>query len=853
MLTLKEIKKDYQAGDNVVHALRGVSLEFRANEFVSILGASGCGKTTLLNIIGGLDRYTDGELLIGGVSTKNYTDKDWDVYRNHRVGFVFQTYNLIPHQTVLGNVELALTLSGVSKTERRRRAEETLEKVGLRTELNKLPNQLSGGQMQRVAIARALVNDPEILLADEPTGALDTETSVQIMELIREIAGDRLVVMVTHNPELAERYSTRIVRLSDGLVVSDTAPCDGAEQTGGAASPRAETVTKTAMSYQTAMELSGRNLIAKKKRTTITGIAGSIGIIGVSLVLALRGGFGTYMSGMEKDMLSRYPLTISQNSLDYASILQAMEGGDADVDISRLDDSVYVNALLTKLAGNVMSKNNFSQEYLEYLDGLDEDHYHAKRVEYGGDVGNNLFHNVSFTAADENGNEKEHSYMMSLNGIVNMFEQSFTENTTVGSYEIVTQVYEFLMNSFFEIPSNRDYVLSQYDLVAGTYPEETSENEFLLVLNNDGGMTDLMLAQLGLLSMDEVLELFQKDPLEAETVSYLSYEQILANEYLYYPNDAIYTYAALPSLGSLDSVWQRTAWYSPSGISIQQSRGTKMKISGILRPKSTTEYGALYSGLGYMSGFSAKYVADCRASRIVTATDQAQKETQEVWSVEFVDLLKSLTADKIDPTCKQVQRRDLGGLAQPYKISYFIKDFEHKDAVTAYLDRWNEEIKSGDQSAQVQYSDTVAVLMIFIRNVLDATTYTLVAFTAISLVVSSMMIGIITYVSVVERTKEIGVLRSLGARKKDIRRLFNAETFLIGLAAGVFGVLTAYVLSLPVNLILYALTAIPNLATLPLWQALVMVAVSVILTLVGGWIPANAAANKDPVIALRTE
>lgn len=876
MLTLRNIKKDYAMGDNVVHALRGVSLNFRPNEFVSILGASGCGKTTMLNIIGGLDRYSEGDLVINGVSTKDYKDKDWDVYRNHRIGFVFQSYNLIPHQTVLGNVELALTIAGVSKVERRQRAVEALKKVGLEAELKKRPNQLSGGQMQRVAIARALVNNPEILLADEPTGALDNETSLQIMELIREIAGERLVIMVTHNPELAEKYSSRIVRLSDGLVISDSNPYDGVseevvekaqEEPIDQPQKSAEKAAKkpfgkkeqASMSYRTALGLSGRNLVAKKGRTAITSIAGSIGIIGVSLVLALRGGFTTYIANTEKDMLSAYPITITETTLDYANIIQAMEEGNADVDLSRLNDSLYVNSFLTKLANNMMSTNVITQEYIDYVNQIDSEHYYAKQFIYGGDIGNNLFKYLEFDPPKAEGAEGEEvetepmKYTMSLTNMLSMYQGQLENSEDADEYQSFSMMFGSVESVMYEMPDNEDYIRSQYDVVAGEYPDASSQNEFVLVLNSDGGMTDLVMAQLGLLSMEEVVALFEKnvDPNSKNEATYISFEEIMQHKYLYYPNDVVYQKAKM--MGQEGDIWykhgddQLGAKMAPylSGLSFDLSKGMEIKIGCILRAKESTSYGSLSSGLAYMPGFTQKYLADCRASAIAKETE----EKQTVWSLPFGDVL----AGKMQPKPMDTTLRELGGEEMPNYIGIFVKDFDHKDAVTEHLKKWNTEIKKDNEAEQIDYSDTVAILMKLVRGMLDAVTYVLVAFTAISLVVSSVMIGVITYVSVVERTKEIGVLRSLGARKKDIRRLFNAETFLIGLTAGAFGIGITYALSVPINLILKALTGIGTLAALPIGQALAMVVVSVVLTLISGLIPANAAAKKDPVIALRTE
>ena len=868
MLQLKNVTKDYVTAGATVHALKGVSLEFRANEFVSILGASGCGKTTLLNIIGGLDRYTQGDLIINGVSTKNYKDRDWDVYRNHRVGFVFQSYNLIPHQTVLGNVELALTIAGVSKAERRQRAAEALKKVGLGKEIKKRPNQLSGGQMQRVAIARALVNNPEILLADEPTGALDSETSVQIMELIREIAGERLVIMVTHNPELAQQYSSRIVRLHDGLVLSDSNPYDSAEEKKSllaemqkrglteeqfrvwrAAKKQGEKKKETAaMSYRTALGLSGRNLRAKKGRTAMTSFAGSIGVIGVSLVLALSGGFNTYIANTEKDMLSAYPVEITETTLNYASIMQTMQSGNSKVDLSQLGDKIYVNSFLTKLANNMMSTNKITDEYVAYLNEIDEENYYAMQMLYGGDIGNNLVKRVEFSKTIA-GNKMEFSCDMSLNALLTMFQGQLQTEEGAADYGSFASMFGTVQSVTYEMPDNEEYILSQYDVVAGEYPDASDEHSLVLVLNNDGGMTDLVLAQLGILGLEDVLELFQKGEENADSVRYIPYDELLQTTYEYYPNDAVYLEYETTVEDDFGQTVQKEFWRNAGFPTAQnlmfqtsdldKTMKSDLKIGCILQAKDSTTYGSLSSGLAYMKGFSEKYLADCRTSKI------AQDGTsQRVYSYQMM---------KNEYKVEEVALRTLGGELLPNNVKIYVKDFDAKDVVTAHLDRWNDEIKVDDEGAQIQYTDTVAVLMTLVRSMLDAVTYVLVAFTAISLVVSSVMIGVITFVSVVERTKEIGVLRSLGARKKDIRRLFNAETFLIGLLSGAIGVGFTYAVSVPINLILGHLTGIATLAALPIHEGIIMVAVSVVLTLVSGLIPAQAAAKKDPVIALRTE
>lgn len=882
MLKLVNIKKDYVSAGNVVPALKGVSLCFRKNEFVSILGASGCGKTTLLNIIGGLDHYTSGDLIIGGISTKDYTDRDWDVYRNHRIGFVFQSYNLIPHQTVLGNVELALTIAGLGKEERRRRAAEALEKVGLKDELHKRPNQLSGGQMQRVAIARALVNNPEILLADEPTGALDSTTSIQIMELIREIAGERLVIMVTHNPELAEQYSSRIVRLSDGLVVSDSNPHEielpQAEQPTelqgkGKKQDKTDVKEKASMSFATALSLSGRNLYAKKARTTVTSIAGSIGIVGVSLVLALSGGFNAYIAKTEKDMLSAYPLTIQEQTMSFASIMESMSAIGNKVDLDKLDDRIYVDSYLSKLANGMMSFNTINQEYLDHLQAMDEESYYAMQYLYGGVISNNIFKEFTMPEASQGGGNTQNngtqtpampSYKthLSLTAIQDVYSamsktlgqqgalpdldgdegEGDSDSSSSENYDSISRIISTMQEAIYEMPDSPEYILSQYDEVYGTLPDSSSTDELTLVINKDGSMTDVILAQLGLISMDEFLGYLKSDN---SAVQEISFEELASQTFTYYPNDSIYQTvdptAAVP-------VWKRSST-SLEGLPYGQlANGRTLKIACILRAKQDTTYGSLMSGLAYTKGFADAYRADSTASNFVKAYNSTSADAE---MTVYCDDYSGSTTNMM--LTQKITLRQAGGAEMPNLIKIYAKDFDTKDTIVAHLDKWNDEIKVDDESAKIEYTDTLAILMTLVRSMLDAVTYVLVAFTAISLVVSSVMIGVITYVSVVERTKEIGVLRSLGARKSDIRNLFNAETFIIGLLSGGIGVGATYLLSLPINAILGTLTGISTLAALPVWQAIVMVVISVVLTLISGLIPAQSAAKKDPVIALRTE
>lgn len=880
MLQLKDIKKDYKTAGTVVHALKGVSLEFRANEFVSVLGASGCGKTTLLNIIGGLDHYTSGDLVIRGVSTKDYTDRDWDVYRNHRIGFVFQSYNLIPHQTVLGNVEIALTIAGCSKEERKKRALDALKRVGLEEQVNKHPNQLSGGQMQRVAIARALVNNPEILLADEPTGALDSTTSVQIMDLIREIAGERLVIMVTHNPELAEKYSSRIVRLQDGLVISDSNPYDSAQERRelearlkkkGITDAQAKAwkkrklekenagSEKAAMAFSTSLGLSARNLRAKKGRTVITSIAGSIGIISVCLVLALSNGFNRYILKTEEDMLSYYPLQITETSIDMTSIMSGMSSSSEMPDLSELDDKVYVNSFLTKIAKGMTVTNNLSDDYLSYIEKMDEDLYYAVQYGYGTTLSDNLFTGVTTGVSADTAKQQ----YMSLSTLKEFYIQEL--NTHASEYAQLSYMVDYLGSVVHRMPGTDDltderyeeYIATQYDVVAGQFPQ--AENEAVLVIGGNNDATDLLLAQLGFIEEYNFLSLFEKGESTADDYLTISFEDILRKEFTLYYNDSVYSQ-------STSMVYPFTYNGEKKSLDATENEGMKIKVSGILRLKDGLTYGCLSGGLNLTEQTVESYIAKNMQSKIVTWMNDpknaitTEKDGQKItiyrspseylngYYYRYIDegtgLEGYLTTDQSRAL------RSLGGDDSPNSISFYPKDFASKDKILSYLDAWND---SHDESERVTYTDTVGLMMGMVQTMLNAVTYVLVAFTAISLIVSSVMIGVITYVSVVERTKEIGVLRSLGARKRDIKNLFNAETFLIGLFAGIIGVGVTYLLSIPINLIFGALTGISSLAALPFYQGLIMVFISIVLTLISGLVPAKSAAKKDPVIALRTE
>ena len=900
MLQLKDIKKDYLSGNNTVHALKGVTLNFRENEFVSILGASGCGKTTLLNIIGGLDHYTDGDLVICGKSTKDYKDHDWDVYRNHRIGFVFQSYNLIPHQTVLGNVELALTIAGVSKAERRQRAMDALCKVGLEAEMHKRPNQLSGGQMQRVAIARALVNNPEILLADEPTGALDTTTSIQIMELIREIAGERLVIMVTHNPEIAEQYSTRIVRLQDGLVISDSNPYESEDypvmtqtldeskqdKKQMRALKRAERKKreKSSMAFTTSLGLSSRNLLTKKGRTAVTSIAGSIGIISVCLVLALSNGFNNYIQKTQEDMLSSNPLEITETTINLQAIMSGMNSANDMPDLSQIGDRVYVNSFLTNIAQGMTVTNDLSDEYLAYINAMDTNLYTAIVYGSGMEISNNLFTQVQVET-----NGQTQTTVRSLSSLKEYYKDQLSSQD--GKYGELAYLVDYLGSIYGKMPGTTDitadnfgaYVKEQYEVVEGHFPQKA--NEAVLVVGENNDMTDLTLAQLGFIGEKEFLALFSQENEEVgnseKNGMMIDFADIIGKPFMLNYNDAIYTQ-------STDTEYLYDYQGTRAGLALSgENTGVEVKISGILRLKDGYNYGCLGSGLYLTEQLLNEYQAvnmkselaqtlrDQQAKSIELAVLKQMLDGKELNSEEYKQVAGMIKAYVDTGLFRRASRnletyytyvekdemkyyslytdtalRAVGGKDKVNSIEIYTDNFENKDAVLAYLDEWNN---THDSDKQVKYTDTVGMMLMMVETMLNAITYVLVAFTAISLVVSSVMIGIITYVSVVERTKEIGVLRSLGARKRDIKNLFNAETFIIGLTSGLFGVGVTYLLSLGINGLLGALTGITTLASLPIRSAFIMVCVSVGLTLISGLIPAKAAAKKDPVIALRTE
>ena len=773
MLELKNLSKNYYAGDTTVEALKNIDLKFRKNEFVSILGPSGCGKTTMLNIVGGLDKYTSGDLLIDGLSTKQYKDSDWDAYRNTTIGFVFQNYNLISHLSVLENVEMALTLSGVSAKERKERATKVLIDVGLKSEIKKKPNQLSGGQMQRVAIARALVNNPKILLADEPTGALDSKTSDQIMKLIKIISKDRLVIMVTHNAKIANKYSDRLINLLDGEIVSDSKPANGDVKYGGNLIN-----TKTSMNFWTAIKSSWKNLITKKGRTIITAIAGSIGIVGIALVLAISNGMTSYVGDLESDSLAGFPITISSQVVSFESMRGSGPDfmGDATTTVLDFpdDDTIFS---YDQSANTSLHTNIFTEEVIEYVDGLDE----------------SLYNSIAYTSA------------ISL--------QLLTE-TTSGTYDLV-EVDNSASSGFFggtsaygELPSNQDFVESQYDILEGTYP--TNYNEVVLVVDSANQLDTDILEALGFDIEEEY-----------------SFDDFIGKEYKIIPNDLFYSQIGdvFVANSNLEAMYK-------------DSEAITLSIVGILRVNEDATSEVLNSGIAYTTGLTDYMLTDSEVSDIVVA-QLANTDVNVLTGQAFNELI---TYDYV--------MQMIGGDSTPTAIQIYPMNFEAKDEIKVYLDEYNVGL---DEEDTIIYTDLAEQLSGTISSMVDTITIILAAFAGISLIVSSIMIGIITYVSVIERTKEIGIMRSLGARKKDISRIFTAESLLIGLGSGIIGIAFYVLLSLPVNAVLGNLIGVTGFASLGVTYAVGLVALSCVLTLVSGIIPSKIAANKDPVTALRTE
>ena len=895
MLELNDIKKDYVSGSTTVSALKGINLRFRDCEFVSILGQSGCGKTTMLNIIGGLDKYTSGDLKINGVSTKNYKDRDWDFYRNNSIGFVFQSYNLIPHQTVLSNVELALTLSGVSKAERKKRAIEALEKVGLGEQIHKKPNQMSGGQMQRVAIARALVNNPDILLADEPTGALDTETSIQIMELLKEISKDRLIIMVTHNPELAKNYSTRIVKLLDGVITDDSDPYTLEDMEADIKAKEAAKVKasekknkksgkkqKTSMSFFTALSLSFNNLMTKKTRTILTAFAGSIGIIGIAMILSISNGIQLYIDRVQRDTLSSYPITLQAESIDISSMVSSMTG-NSDSEEHEDKSKIYSNDIMGDMINTMVKevKSNNLSEFKKYIEngGSDIKSY-VSDIQYSYDVPLNIYMKDTSNGVEQ------------LNPST-MFDSIYGEGATSTSSAMSSGMGMGMFSNssvWNQLLGNQQVLDEQYDVLAGHWPE--NYNEVVLVADKNNEVDDYTLYSLGLKDPEEVRTLFKKmmvgESYETEKDTSYTFDEILDTEFkLVMPTD-MYKYNDVT--GTWDD-YSKDDKYMTNVV----NNGTDIKVCGIIRPNDDAVSTSLSSGIGYTAKLTEYIIEQVKNSEIAKAqladtsvdvftgvpfdndrnteitmddvnaymatlspeeSAQMQAMTSGMSDDQILQLFSaSLKARTTDATLDSNKSKlGITDLDTPSQIDIYATDFDSKEKVQNIIKDYNKlQQDDGKEENVINYTDYVGIMMSSVSTIINAISYVLIAFVAISLIVSSIMIGIITYISVLERTKEIGVLRSIGASKKDVSRIFNAETLIEGFVSGALGIVVTLLLCIPANALIKHLTDISNVAQLPVAGGVILIIISMFLTFIAGLIPAKLAAKKDPVVALRSE
>lgn len=895
MLELNDIKKDYVSGSTTVSALKGINLRFRDCEFVSILGQSGCGKTTMLNIIGGLDKYTSGDLKINGVSTKNYKDRDWDFYRNNSIGFVFQSYNLIPHQTVLSNVELALTLSGVSKAERKKRAIEALEKVGLGEQIHKKPNQMSGGQMQRVAIARALVNNPDILLADEPTGALDTETSIQIMELLKEISKDRLIIMVTHNPELAKDYSTRIVRLLDGVITDDSDPYSLEDMEADIRAKEAAKVKtsekkikksgkkqKTSMSFFTALSLSFNNLMTKKTRTILTAFAGSIGIIGIAMILSISNGIQLYIDRVQRDTLSSYPITLQAEAIDISSMVSSMTG-NSDSEEHEDKSKIYSNDIMGDMINTMVKevKSNNLSEFKKYIEnGSSDIKSYVSDIQYSYDVPLNIYMKDTSNGVEQ------------LNPGT-MFDSIYGEGATSASSSMSSGMGMGMFSNssvWNQLLGNQQVLDEQYDILAGHWPENF--NEVVLVADKNNEVDDYTLYSLGLKDPEEVRTLFKKMMVgeSYETKKDISYtfDEILDTEFkLVMPTD-MYKYNDVT--GTWDD-YSKDDKYMTNVV----NNGTDIKVCGIIRPNDDAVSTSLSSGIGYTAKLTEYIIEEVKNSEIAKAqladtsvdvftgvpfdndrnteitmddvnaymatlspeeSAQMQAMTSGMSDDQILQLFSaSLKARTTDATLDSNKSKlGITDLDTPSQIDIYATDFDSKEKVQNIIKDYNKlQQDDGKEENVINYTDYVGIMMSSVSTIINAISYVLIAFVAISLIVSSIMIGIITYISVLERTKEIGVLRSIGASKKDVSRIFNAETLIEGFVSGALGIVVTLLLCIPANALIKHLTDISNVAQLPVAGGVILIIISMFLTFIAGLIPAKLAAKKDPVVALRSE
>lgn len=890
ILKLDKIVKVYKSGDNDVRALKGVSIEFRKSEFVSILGQSGCGKTTLLNIIGGLDRYTSGNLVINGKSTKEFKDRDWDAYRNYSIGFVFQSYNLIPHQSILSNVELALTLSGICKKERKERALKALKEVGLEEHVNKRPNQLSGGQMQRVAIARALVNNPEIILADEPTGALDTKTSKQVMEILKKIAKDKLVIMVTHNAELAEEYSTRIIKILDGAITDDSNPYSSSEEDvikkADNSDKKVEKTKKkndnqqkennknnkklkTSMNFFTALQLSLNNLMTKKGRTILTSFAGSIGIIGIALILAISTGIQNYINKVEEDTLSSYPISIDESVIDTSSLLQSLVS-ENDGSSHQEDNKIYSKDVMSDMISTLSNKiqNNNLTEFKKYLETPENEIVrNSNAIQYQYNLNINLY-----SPDTENGIVKVNpSTVMDSMGMGSMMEAQ-SSNPFMSS----TSMSIMNTNVWTEILDNTELLHSQYNLIDGKWPE--SYNEVVLIVDENNELNDYVLYSLGLKDQKELADKWEKaqngeTTEEAEQTSY-SYEELLNLSYKLVLNSDYYEKS-------------NGLWIDKSDDEDYMKEKLKncedIKVVGIIKPNPESVANNMSSGIGYLKDLKEYVINKTNDAEIVkeqkenekinvftglefpeqdntekfdfnNLSDERKFELSQMSSEELAIVMQTYADNQSASYEKNMQTLGSVDLDKPSSISIYPKTFESKEAISTAISNYNDKQRNdGKEENIINYTDLVGAMMSSVTNIINAVSYALVGFVSISLIVSSIMIGIITYISVLERTKEIGILRAIGASKKDISRVFNAETFIIGLVAGLIGIGITMLLTIPINYLIESLSGVIIHATLNPVAAVILVLISMFLTIIAGLIPARMASKKDPVEALRTE
>ena len=808
MLQLKSIKKVYKTNDLDVIALNNVSIDFRKSEFVSILGPSGCGKTTLLNIIGGLDKYTSGDLIIDNKSTKKFKSTDFDSYRNHQIGFVFQSYNLITHQSVLANVELALTLSGVSKKERRKRAIEALDKVGLHEQINKRPNQLSGGQMQRVAIARAIVNNPEIILADEPTGALDSKTSLQIMDLLKEISKEKLIIMVTHNEELAYKYSTRVVKLLDGNIIEDTNPYKIEDN-----QKEDFKVKKIAMSFLTALSLSFNNLLTKKGRTILTSFAGSIGIIGIALILSLSNGVNNYIKRVEEDALSSYPLTIEKTTFSTDEIISSLMTKKEKTNQEL--DKIYSNDIVVDMLSNMTKgiKSNNLKDFKTYLDNNTKIKDYVLDINYKYNITLNIYKNNKDKIIKVNPND--------------LFSSLMGNNNYQSSYSNY--------NVFTEMLDNQEVLKNQYEVLAGKYA--TEENELMLITNSNNEISDYVLYTLGIKDQMELQSIIAK-VMKGESVSVnkttYNYDDLLNLEYKLVLPTSYYQ--------KINNKYNKIE--DEEGIKKLIQEGMTLKIVGIIKEKENATSLAINGSIAYNKKLIQKVIQEINNSQIVK--DQLNNKNINILTNEKFDNLTTY-----EDVLNQLNVYDFDN---PSSINLYMKDFESKKSVVKLINEYNKKQRENNLEENViHYTDLVGTMIGSVSSIVNTISYVLIAFVTISLVVSSIMIGIITYISVIERTKEIGILRAIGASKKDISRVFNAETIIIGFTSGLFGIIITILLNIPINIIIKNITNISNISKLPIIGGIVLIIISIILTLIGGLIPAKIASKKDPVEALRVE